>query len=91
MTIINVILLIVLAVETIYIAKDVVKNLNKVLKFYKFTRKLNMIALSVNKAKVLAEQGKHNACLQELDTACAQITRVTHAYVSLYKRGQYSD
>ena len=88
---INVILLIVLAIETIYIAKDVVKNLNKVLKFYRFTRKLNAIALSVNKAKVLAEQGKHNACLQELDTACAQITRVTHAYVSLYKRGTHND
>lgn len=91
MTIISTIILIVLAIETIYIAKGVIRDLNKVLRFYKFTRKLIMIALSVNKAKVLAEQGKHNACLQELDTACAQITRVTHAYVNLYKRGQHND
>lgn len=83
MTIISTIILVVLAIETIYIAKSAIKDLNKVLKFYRLTRKFNAIALSVNKAKVLAEQGRHNECLQELDSACIQITRASQNYITL--------
>lgn len=83
MTTISTIILIVLAIETIYIAKTTVKDLNKVLKFYRLTRKFNAIASSVNKAKVLAEQGRHNECLQELDSACIQITRASQNYITL--------
>lgn len=83
MTIFNTIILIITAIETIYIGKSIVKDLNKVLKYYKLTRKFQAIALSVNKAKVLAEQGERNACLQELDSACIQITRAANSYTKL--------
>lgn len=86
MTLFNSILLIVLAVETIYIAKSTIKDLNKVLKFYRLTRQFNAIGLLVTKAKVLAEQGKHNECLQTLDNACAQIIKVSRNYTTLIKQ-----
>ena len=83
MTIFNIIIMIVLAIETIYIGKSAVRDLNKILKFYKHTRMLSAIAKSVGQAKILAEQGKQHDCLQELDRACALITKATKVYMVL--------
>lgn len=65
--ILSITIMVILLIEALILSRRMLRYLRKLNRYYICGKRFRAVAESVTKARLLAEQGQHAACLRELD------------------------
>lgn len=73
LTITGMLFLTIITIQSVLIIRKIPSIMKPIIEYDKRTRQFKGIAESVNRARELAERGRHHECLVELDRSCKLI------------------